>query len=78
MRVGLVTGEYPPMRGGISTQTRLLAEKLTQAGDTVFVFTDARAGEAVAGVHLTATCAAGGWARCGGCGSGRRTINWTS
>ena len=54
MRIGIVTGEYPPMQGGISTQTRLLAEKLTQAGEGVFVFTDERANEQVPGVQLIA------------------------
>lgn len=54
MKIGLISGEYPPMRGGISTQTRLLAEKLAQNGHDVFVFSSASASEQVAGVHLTA------------------------
>lgn len=54
MRIGLISGEYPPMRGGISTQTRLLAEKLAQQGHDVFVFSSAGASEQVTGVHLTA------------------------
>jgi hypothetical protein len=45
MRIGIVTGEYPPMQGGISTQTRVLAEKLAGRGHDVFVFSSAGAGE---------------------------------
>lgn len=55
MRIGLITGEYPPMRGGISTQTRLLAEKLAERGHTVHVFSSAGAREQVPGVTLNAT-----------------------
>jgi glycosyltransferase involved in cell wall biosynthesis len=54
MRIGLITGEYPPMRGGIATQTYLLAKHLTQRGHDVFVMTDARGNNPIDGVHLRA------------------------
>jgi glycosyltransferase involved in cell wall biosynthesis len=42
MRVGLVTGEYPPMQGGIGAHCQVLAGALTAQGHTVRIFTDPR------------------------------------
>jgi glycosyltransferase involved in cell wall biosynthesis len=43
MRIGLITGEYPPMQGGVGDYTRALAEALVHPGHEVFVLTDHRA-----------------------------------
>lgn len=46
MRVGIVSGEYPPMQGGIGAYTRILAKEMTKQGATVSVFTSKEAGTA--------------------------------
>jgi len=38
MRIGLVTGEYPPMRGGVGDFTALLAQALIAQGHMIEVF----------------------------------------
>ena len=38
MRIGLITGEYPPMRGGVGDFTALLAQGLQTQGHTIQVF----------------------------------------
>jgi glycosyltransferase involved in cell wall biosynthesis len=38
MRIGLITGEYPPMRGGVGDFTALLAQGLQTHGHTIEVF----------------------------------------
>lgn len=43
MRVALVTGEYPPMRGGVADYTSLLAGALCRFGVEVSVLTSSRA-----------------------------------
>ncbi len=43
MHVGLVTGEYPPMEGGVGAFTREIARAMAAAGHTVSVFTRAAA-----------------------------------
>ncbi len=43
MRIGLITGEYPPMRGGIAAHCRTLAQHLTDVGHDVAIFSDAQA-----------------------------------
>lgn len=43
MRIGLITGEYPPMRGGIAAHCRTLTRNLTDAGHSVAIFSDAQA-----------------------------------
>jgi glycosyltransferase involved in cell wall biosynthesis len=43
MRVGLLTGEYPPMQGGVGDHTRLLARHLSSLGVEVAVLTSYRA-----------------------------------
>ncbi|MBC8172192.1 MAG: glycosyltransferase, partial [Anaerolineae bacterium] len=40
MRIGFVTGEYPPMQGGIGAHCRILAQHLTDAGHFVSIYTD--------------------------------------
>ncbi len=43
MRVGIVTGEYPPMQGGIGAYTHILAHEMQRQGTGVSIFTDHRA-----------------------------------
>lgn len=42
-RIGLITGEYPPMRGGVGQHCATLASALADAGHSVCVFSDVRA-----------------------------------
>lgn len=42
MRVALISGEYPPMRGGVADYTALLATSLTRFGVDVTVLTSSR------------------------------------
>ena len=37
MRIGLISGEYPPQQGGVGAYTRILGLALADAGHTVFV-----------------------------------------
>jgi glycosyltransferase involved in cell wall biosynthesis len=37
MRIGIITGEYPPMQGGVGAYTQILAEELTRQGQPVAV-----------------------------------------
>jgi glycosyltransferase involved in cell wall biosynthesis len=43
LRVGLITGEYPPMHGGVGAHCAKLASAMADAGHTVRVFSDLRA-----------------------------------
>lgn len=43
MRIGVVTGEYPPMQGGVGAYSQILAQTLAQQGHKVYVFTAQRA-----------------------------------
>ncbi|MBK9122360.1 MAG: glycosyltransferase family 4 protein [Chloroflexi bacterium] len=43
LRIGLITGEYPPMQGGVGQHCAKLASALTDAGHSVSVFSDRRA-----------------------------------
>jgi glycosyltransferase involved in cell wall biosynthesis len=40
MRIGLITGEYPPMQGGVGAFSRELAAALVQQGHDLYVLTD--------------------------------------
>jgi polysaccharide biosynthesis protein PslF len=74
MRIGLITGEYPPMQGGVGAFSRELAAALVQQGHSLFVLTDrqsAAAGEP--GIDVTGSVSnwnratlfqATRWARC--------------
>jgi len=46
MRILFVTGEYPPMQGGVADYTRALGQALVAAGQEVAVLTSDRASEA--------------------------------
>lgn len=64
MRIGLITGEYPPLPGGVGDFTRQLARALGQAGHAVHVLTARRAApgpEPDPGVSVTCGVARWGW-----------------
>ena len=68
MNIGLVTGEFPPMPGGVGDFTRILAEHLSSLGHDVHLFS--RSGSASESLPLTTT---GAW----GPGSLARIRSWT-
>jgi glycosyltransferase involved in cell wall biosynthesis len=53
MRIGIVTGEYPPMRGGVGAYTQILARQLVRQGQEIFVFSSEAAQSS--DIHLTNT-----------------------
>ncbi len=63
MRIGLISGEYPPMQGGVGDFTHALASALRDQGHTLFVLTDQRAhGELQQnGIRVDARIARWGW-----------------
>ena len=75
MRVGFVTGEYPPMEGGVGAFTRELGRAIADAGHEVFVHTrlaaDAAAG-ADPGIMVQATVERWGW------GTSREVRAWAA
>ena len=71
MRIGQITGEYPPMQGGVGAFTQELGRALSALGHDVFIYTDHRAASAPSGaLHVTAE--ARGW----GLGTLRRIRRW--
>lgn len=64
MRIGFVTGEYPPMQGGIGAHCRVLAQTLTAQGHNVSIFTDPRAENSATDTAIALTHnPAKGWRR---------------
>ncbi len=56
MRIGLITGEYPPMQGGVGAFSRELGAALVHQGHSLFVLTDGRAATSQdPGIQVTAT-----------------------
>ncbi|MDX2077999.1 MAG: glycosyltransferase family 4 protein [bacterium] len=53
MRIGIVTGEYPPMQGGVGDYTKILAHELVARGHEVFLFTSTQSAEANPALHIT-------------------------
>jgi glycosyltransferase involved in cell wall biosynthesis len=54
MRIGLITGEYPLMQGGVADFTRALGMALVELGHTVHVLTDRQGtGDPADGLHVT-------------------------
>jgi glycosyltransferase involved in cell wall biosynthesis len=53
MRIGLVTGEYPPMQGGVGAYTRILAQTLADQDHQVFVLSSTQAREDDTRVQLS-------------------------
>lgn len=68
MRIGFVSGEYPPMQGGVGAYTRVLAQTLIKKGHDVFIFSDAKADEPLPSIHLAKTSKGWGF-------STMRTVN---
>lgn len=52
MRIGIVTGEYPPMQGGVGDYTKILAHELVARGHDVFLFTSAQCQETNPAIHI--------------------------
>lgn len=67
MRIGQITGEYPPMQGGVGAFTQELSEALVALGHEVCVFTDHRAAAQPPGspVGVTADARTWGWSTLG-------------
>jgi glycosyltransferase involved in cell wall biosynthesis len=42
MRIGIITGEYPPLQGGVGAFSDILAHRLQKLGHDIFVFSDSR------------------------------------
>ncbi len=63
MRIGQITGEYPPMQGGVGAYTQELSLALVELGHEVFVFTDHRAAEQPpdSPIHVTADAHSWSW-----------------
>ena len=67
MRIGLITGEYPPMQGGVGAFSHELAQALIALGQEIFIFTDYRAAangtppDATGPLHITADAHSWGW-----------------
>jgi glycosyltransferase involved in cell wall biosynthesis len=55
MRIGIVTGEYPPMQGGVGAYSQILAKTFAQQGHSVYVLSDHRAREDHKNIDLTNT-----------------------
>src|SRR5512147_603724 len=63
MRIGQITGEYPPMQGGVGAFTQELSRALAALGHDMYIFTDHRAanGHKNDFVHVTADAHTWGW-----------------
>ena len=61
MRIGLVTGEYPPLAGGVGDYTQTLAKALASRGVDVHVLTTVRSATAQHGSGLTIHAAVSDW-----------------
>jgi glycosyltransferase involved in cell wall biosynthesis len=73
MRIGQITGEYPPMQGGVGAFTQELCHALIAMGHECFVFTDHRAnGEHLKNDPIQVTADAHTW----GWGSLSRVRRW--
>jgi glycosyltransferase involved in cell wall biosynthesis len=53
MRIGIITGEYPPMQGGVGAYTHILTHELAQQGHSIHLFS--RAGTSDPNLPLTNT-----------------------
>ena len=56
MKIGLISGEFPPMPGGVGDFTRLLADQLSDLGHDLYIFS--RPGSTSDALPITATA---GW-----------------
>lgn len=53
MRIGIITGEYPPMQGGVGDYSRLLAEALLYEGHDIHILSSVKAHSDLAALHVT-------------------------
>jgi glycosyltransferase involved in cell wall biosynthesis len=53
MRIGIVTGEYPPMQGGVGAFSQIIAHKFAEQGHDVFVYSGEQALNVVMSISLT-------------------------
>lgn len=56
MRIGMITGEYPPMQGGVGAYTHILARHIATLGHEVFVLTSPAAHAPTGDSIPTASC----------------------
>lgn len=54
MRIGWITGEYPPMQGGVGAYAQILAGRVRDLGHECFIFTDQRAASSDGRLPVTA------------------------
>ncbi len=54
MRIGLVTGEYPPMQGGVGAYTHILAKQFVRMGHEVAIFSSQGAQHELESISITA------------------------
>ncbi len=62
MRIGIVTGEYPPMQGGVGAYSQVLAQTFARQGHAVLVFSSPTAGHHPPEIPLTDTVDGWGFA----------------
>lgn len=55
MRIGIITGEYPPLQGGIGGYTDILSKRLSILGHELFIFSESRAVQQSPSIPLTHT-----------------------
>jgi glycosyltransferase involved in cell wall biosynthesis len=53
MRIGIVTGEYPPMQGGVGAFSQIIAHKFVEQGHDVFVYSGEQAQSDDARIPMT-------------------------
>lgn len=53
MRIGLITGEYPPLQGGIGAYTDILSRQLRALGHDIFIFSTTATQSQTPEIHLT-------------------------
>jgi glycosyltransferase involved in cell wall biosynthesis len=65
MRIGIITGEYPPMQGGVGDYSHELARALVLGGHEVFVLTSVKAGGGRKEAGITVQATVESWGRWG-------------
>jgi glycosyltransferase involved in cell wall biosynthesis len=53
MRIGIISGEYPPLQGGVGAYTDVLSKIFVERGHDVFIFSEPRAEQQLDGIPLT-------------------------
>ena len=65
MRIGIITGEYPPMQGGVGDYSRELARAMVTLGHQVFVLTSTHATSDTGDRGITVQASVAKWGRWG-------------